>query len=140
MVYKRLKIVKRLIDRALRRPMLFADGVGVRPVHLTFISALCGFIGVYFVFERGILSAVLVLSYVVLDVLDGTLARVSGRSSEFGAKLDFLVDRMVAFLFLVKYYFYTNSIVFPFVGIFAILAVSATEDDVKLLRWPNALR
>jgi CDP-diacylglycerol--glycerol-3-phosphate 3-phosphatidyltransferase len=134
MVYRRLKILKGFIDRALKGPMVFIGSLGVRPSHLTVVSFVCGLLGVFFLFERTVLSAVLIFAYVLLDVLDGTLARATNTHTEFGDKLDFFVDRVIAAVFLVKYYFHTCSPVLPAAGLFCILLVSVTENDLKLFR------
>ena len=132
MPYKRLKVAKRQIDRILgpllRRLFLW----GLRPVHLTLLSLPCGLLGVWFLFTRPFWSPFFVLSYLVLDVLDGTLARVSGTVSESGNRLDFLVDKVVASFFLVVLYMRTGEVMLPVVGLSAVVLFSL--EDVGLIK------
>jgi len=134
MVYRRLKVAKRWIDQILKGPMLFLSRQGVTPMHLTLASFPCGLLGVYFLFDNTPLATLFVCAYVALDVLDGTLARATGAESDFGGKVDFLFDRVIALAFLVKYYHNSCSKLLPVVGIIAVLLVSATEDDYRLIK------
>ncbi len=134
MVYKRLKLVKGLIDKVLKKPLRFAGSKGVKPMHLTILSFILGLTGLYFLFENDVLAGVFIISYIVFDVLDGTLARVTNTQSEFGGSVDFFFDRIIAGVFLVKYHVYTGNLVLPIVGIIAVIAVSFDEKDHVLIR------
>jgi phosphatidylglycerophosphate synthase len=127
MPYKRLKILKGYVDTSLGPFLRLVGALGVKPTHLTVFSLPLGLLGVWYLYRRPALSALLILSYFTLDFIDGTLARVTGTETEFGARLDFLVDRLVAGGFLLVYYFNTGDIMLPGVGLTAILAVSMEE-------------
>ncbi len=113
---------------AFSAPLMKAlDGAGVRPIHLTVLSLPCGLAGVWLLYIRPLWGAALVLCYFTLDFADGTLARVAGRETEFGEKLDFAVDRVVAAFFLLTYYFRTGDLLLAATGLTAVVAVSLEE-------------
>jgi len=132
MPYKRLKILKGYIDGFLGPSLRFLGVLGLRPIHLTLLSLFAGLLGVWWLYSRPVWGAFFVLLYVVLDVLDGTLARVTGTISESGAKCDFLVDRVVASAFLLTYYFHSGDLVFS--GFCLALIVAVSLEDAGLLR------
>jgi CDP-diacylglycerol---glycerol-3-phosphate 3-phosphatidyltransferase len=132
MPYKRLKIIKGYIDRGLATPLKWLRRLGVHPIHLTLLSAPCGLLGVLFLYERPLLGSLLVFAYLFLDVLDGTMARVTGSESKLGARLDFLIDRLVASLFLVVYYLHSGDIWFSAFALTLIAAVSL--EDAGLIK------
>jgi phosphatidylglycerophosphate synthase len=132
MPYKRLKILKGYIDRALAPPLRHLGSLGVKPIHLTLMSLPCGLLGVWFLYSRPLWSFPLVGLYIILDVLDGTLARVTGTVSELGAKVDFLFDRLVACAFLLNYYFHSGDYLFSGLALALIIAVSL--EDAGLIR------
>ena len=127
MPYKRLKVAKRGIDRILGPLLRGLFRRGLRPVHLTLLSLPCGLLGVWFIFSEPFWSPFFVLSYLALDVLDGTLARVSGTVSESGNRLDFLVDMAVASFFLVLLYLRTGEFMLPAVGLTAVVLFSLED-------------
>ncbi|MFH0861391.1 MAG: CDP-alcohol phosphatidyltransferase family protein [Candidatus Altiarchaeota archaeon] len=132
MPYKRLKMVKRRIDFLIGPLLRRLFVMGLRPVHLTVLSLPCGLLGVWFLFTKPFLSPFFVFSYLVLDVLDGTLARASGTVSETGNRLDFLVDKVVASFFLVMLYLWTGEVLLPAVGLSAV--VLFTLEDFGLIK------
>jgi CDP-diacylglycerol--glycerol-3-phosphate 3-phosphatidyltransferase len=65
------------------------------PNHLTLIgAALNAAVGVVVAFGDGRLGGLLVLAASAFDLLDGALARATGRVSRFGAFLDSTLDRV----------------------------------------------
>ena len=127
MPYKRLKAVKRLIDEAFGPLLVALYSFGLRPLHLTLLSLPFGVAGVWLLFENPPLSAFFVLSYLVFDVLDGTLARVTGTVSDSGGRLDFLVDRLVASFFLVLLYLRGGEVLVPVAGLSAVVLFSLED-------------
>lgn len=132
MVYRVLKFVKRYIDLALTRPLKLLYRLGVRPNHITLLSIPCGVLGVILLFQDSLFSAVLIVGYVFLDVLDGSLARVTGSVTASGDKLDFFGDRLVASTFLVLFYLHGGSALFSVTGLALIVAI--TLEDVGLIK------
>ncbi|MBU0762233.1 MAG: CDP-alcohol phosphatidyltransferase family protein, partial [Candidatus Altiarchaeota archaeon] len=110
----------------------FIYRLGVRPNYITLVSIPCGLLGVVLLFQGDMLSGFLIPLYIVLDVLDGSLARVTGSVSEFGDKLDFLGDRAVASLFLILFYVNGGDALFSITGLILISAV--TLEDLGLIK------
>lgn len=70
--------------------------LGVSPDAVTFVGTLGVVAGALVFFPQGmLLTGVLVITaFVFSDLLDGTMARLSGRTSKFGAFLDSTLDRV----------------------------------------------
>jgi CDP-diacylglycerol--glycerol-3-phosphate 3-phosphatidyltransferase len=70
--------------------------LGVSPDAVTFVGTLGVVAGALVFFPQGmLLTGVLVITaFVFSDLLDGTMARLSGRASKFGAFLDSTLDRV----------------------------------------------
>jgi len=66
------------------------------PNTLTLLSLFVVVVGIYLLLtiRRGLLLAIVMLISGFLDAVDGTLARVSGRSTQKGALLDSITDRV----------------------------------------------
>lgn len=79
-----------------RAPIVGAlAALGVRPNHLTLLGALVAAGAAYVASQGSLLAAgLLFLAGSLLDGLDGSLARRTGRSSTFGAFLDSFLDRV----------------------------------------------
>jgi phosphatidylglycerophosphate synthase len=134
MVYRRLKGLKEYVDMIFS-PLARALGFfGVRPTHLTVLSLPFGLFGAWFVFEGGLLAPLAILAYFTLDFMDGTLARVTNTHTEFGGRLDFAVDRLVAVIFLVSYFFHKGALLLPVVGLLGIILVSLEDFGFKIGR------
>ena len=75
--------------------LLLAKG-GLRPNHLTFMGLFLSIIipVITYITKSPLLALVLVLLSSFADVLDGSLARVKGLMTRFGAFLDSLCDRV----------------------------------------------
>lgn len=113
-------------------PLRRLYAAGLRPTHVTLLSIPCGVAGALLLYESPLLAASLIGAYIGLDVLDGTLARVTGSQSRFGERLDFFGDRLVAALFLAMLYLNEGYVMLPAVGLFLIAAVSL--EDAGLIR------
>ena len=90
-------------QRALVNPIAKLLSKKISPNQLTVLS---GAIGVLVLpclyFNAYILAAIMLLASGYLDTLDGTLARVTGKSSDWGSVLDITVDRVVEFVVILS--------------------------------------
>jgi CDP-diacylglycerol--glycerol-3-phosphate 3-phosphatidyltransferase/CDP-diacylglycerol--inositol 3-phosphatidyltransferase len=82
---------------------------GVSPVVVTLVGTVGVCAGALVFFPRGqlLIGVLVVTAFVFSDMLDGTMARLSGRSSKWGAFLDSTLDRLgdaAIFGGLVMYY------------------------------------
>lgn len=99
----------------------FLIGMGATPNMLT-LAALCtgmASAGAFFFGGRWSALALLWISG-VLDVLDGSVARIGGKMSPFGALLDLVFDRVVEISFIVA-----ASLRFPHVRLASVLLLSS---------------
>ena len=77
-------------------------GARLRPNQLTVLGLFCSILATAaFVLDRPRSGGLLLALAGTLDILDGALARVSGRASPFGAFLDSVLDRYSDLLVLV---------------------------------------
>ncbi len=78
----------------------------VSPNQITSIAFVIGIsAGVLIAFSQYILAAILLAVSGILDVLDGTVARITGKSSPLGAFLDMVFDRLVESAVILGFYF-----------------------------------
>jgi phosphatidylglycerophosphate synthase len=127
-MYSKLKRIKFFLDKLARPLMLFLHNIGVRPIHLTFLSFISGVIGSFFMFTNWLYAIVFLTLWFLLDVVDGMLARTAKTEGEFGAKIDFLVDRVVLVLILCRYYeFRQDSKLAVVSGLLAVLILTLGE-------------
>lgn len=70
--------------------------LGVKPNHVTVVTALAVSIIVLLTWSHGhfLLGMALVLPFTIGDLLDGTMARLSGSTSALGGFLDSVLDRV----------------------------------------------
>lgn len=83
--------------------------LGVSPDVVTLVGTLGVCAGALVFFPRGqlLIGVLVITAFVFSDIVDGTMARLSGRSSRFGAFLDSTLDRLgdaAIFGGLVMYY------------------------------------
>ncbi|ASJ11309.1 hypothetical protein A3L12_03565 [Thermococcus sp. P6] len=92
MVLNRYRENVRVYLEAIVRPLAKA---GLTPNQITVIGLLLSLLGAY-LFYRGeqVTAALVLLLGSLVDALDGTLARLTGRTSRFGAFLDSTLDRI----------------------------------------------
>jgi phosphatidylglycerophosphate synthase len=103
-----------MIDTKLRRffqPMFTIMAkpfvlLGIPPDFITLLAFLCGVLASLCI-AFGSIPVALGLLWVsgLLDILDGTVARLSGKSSRIGAFLDLIFDRMVESLVILGFFF-----------------------------------
>ena len=90
-----LSDVVRKYSRIFLEPLArFISRTGISPNVITVIGFLL-MVGVAFVLARGylVLGGLLIIAVALFDAIDGTLARLMGRTSRFGAFLDSTLDR-----------------------------------------------
>ncbi len=98
------------IERYINRPLAFlivraVFHTRVTPNGLTFFSFFLGLLAAFF-FSRGeyfyfVLGGILIQLSSIVDSADGMLARAKNMSSEYGAYLDLLLDRITDFCLIV---------------------------------------
>lgn len=86
----------------------FLNGLGLMPNTITILGLVGNTIGAYFLMQGNMLvGGLLILLMGPVDALDGTMARLRGEPSAFGAFVDSVTDRyseLVIFLGLLLYY------------------------------------
>ncbi len=106
-----------MLDRILRNikeillyPFAKQAGNVVHPNAITLISFAFGLVSVYFIIERSFMTALVfwILNR-IFDGLDGTVARITGKSSDFGAYLDIVLDFIIYSAIPVAFVFSTQS-------------------------------
>ena len=72
----------------------FLNQLGLSPNAITLLGLFGTFLGAIFLATGHItVGGLIILAFAPLDALDGTMARLSGKSSTFGAFLDSVTDR-----------------------------------------------
>ena len=86
----------------------FLNRLGLMPNTITIIGWVGNTIGAYFLWQGEMLvGGLIILAMGPVDALDGTMARLRGEPSDFGAFVDSVTDRyseLVIFLGLLLYY------------------------------------
>ena len=86
----------------------FLNRLGLMPNTITIIGLVGNTIGAYFLWQGQMLvGGLIILAMGPVDALDGTMARLRGEPSDFGAFVDSVTDRyseLVIFLGLMLYY------------------------------------
>lgn len=94
-MFGRLRPVMQAVWRAPARALIKA---GIHPNAVTIVGTVGVVFGALFFFPRGgmmLFWGVMVITFfVVTDMLDGTMARLSGKTSRLGAYLDSTLDRV----------------------------------------------
>ncbi len=73
------------------------------PIQVTLLALFTGMLSaVALYFNHVYLSLALLWLSGLLDVIDGSLARLTGESSEFGALMDLIFDRIVEIIFIIS--------------------------------------
>ncbi len=78
----------------------------LHPNHITILALICGIVSAIFIaYDMMLVALSLLWVSGLLDVLDGTVARLTGKSSKLGAYLDMIFDRMVEAAVILGFYF-----------------------------------
>ncbi|MBI9012436.1 MAG: CDP-alcohol phosphatidyltransferase family protein [Clostridiales bacterium] len=102
-----------MIDTKLRKKVQpFFDTIAkgfvklkIRPNTITLLAFVIGIISAIFIgLEWMMLALILLWISGLFDVLDGTVARITGKSSSVGAYMDLILDRMVEATVILGFY------------------------------------
>lgn len=86
------------------------NNLSIKPNHITLLSIVLGLLSpIAFILHHNFFGIILLLVSGLCDVLDGSLARVSSQSSNLGATLDIVGDRIVEFAIMASFYFYSPT-------------------------------
>ncbi len=91
-VYERLRDFR---DRFWKPVCVFLTHLGVKPDHLSYLNLVMVFGFVYFLIDIPLISFFALLTSVILDSIDGSLARHQKVSSDKGSLLDIGMDHFV---------------------------------------------
>jgi len=92
--------LRRAVSRVVEPVARFMASAGFSPNHVTLLSlllSLAAFTSLYF-YRNPLLYAAMLLLAGLMDVVDGTMARLYGRTTKLGAFLDSTLDRVSDFL------------------------------------------
>jgi len=85
-----------LRGRMLEPLLIKMAGVGMRGSHVTFLSMVAGLLYCpFFLMDQQVTAFVMLLLHVLLDGLDGPLARFRGQASDRGSFTDTMADQVV---------------------------------------------
>ena len=133
--------LRRYVQKAfdlMARPLI---AMGLSPTQVTLAAAALGLAGCTFTavgsfpfrmaaLGIGTLSA-------LLDILDGTVARATGRSSPLGAFLDLVLDRIVEAAFVIAFAFAFPAALWPVMAFLALVIVNFSAFLLAGSLFPN---
>lgn len=114
------------------------------PNLFTFGNLFCGYLSLYFTFNGGIKNAtILIFIAIMLDAVDGRIARILGVSDDLGKQLDSLADvvsfgvapaYMVALTYLNDWGFWgvVLTAIFPLCGAFRLARFNLTKTEESM--------
>jgi len=110
----------------------------IHPDIITLMAFISGAIAGLCIAFGCIISA-LVLLWIsgLLDILDGTVARLSGRSSKIGAFLDLVFDRMVESAIILGFFFFLPEHALAYLVFFIAVLFNFTTFMVAGALFPN---
>ena len=106
---KTLTDMMRLLFKGIIDPIAaFFNRLGILPNTMTLIGLIGHTIGALFLFQgKMLIGGLVILAMAPVDARDGTMARLRGESSSFGAFVDSVTDRyseLIIFLALIIFY------------------------------------
>jgi len=112
----------------------FLNRTGLTPNAITLLGLVGTTIGAYFI-SQGMMTTggIILLASVLVDAFDGTMARLRGESSDFGAFVDSVSDRYAEFITFggLLYYFLSQADYTGMMVTFAATAGSVLVSYVK---------
>ncbi len=86
--------------------------LGISPNQWTLLTLFPALISLYFIINQSfLLAALFMIIATFIDVIDGAVARVTGRVTKLGAYLDTVMDRYVEGIIIIGLFFLTLPIV-----------------------------
>jgi len=105
----------------------FFNRLGLTPNMMTMLGLIGNTVGAYFLAMGNMLvGGILVLVMTPIDALDGTMARLRGESSDFGAFVDSVSDRYAELIIYGGLLYYFLSIGEPLGGLLAFAAAAGS--------------
>ncbi|GAB4578335.1 MAG: CDP-alcohol phosphatidyltransferase family protein [Anaerolineales bacterium] len=105
----------------------FLNRMGILPIQMTYLGLLGHALGAFFLWQGEMtMGGLVILVLAPVDALDGTMARLRGEPSQWGAFVDSTVDRyseLFVFGSLIYYFASTNNV---WGALFAFLAASGS--------------
>ncbi|MBU0460601.1 MAG: CDP-alcohol phosphatidyltransferase family protein [Nanoarchaeota archaeon] len=102
---------------------------------ITLFSLIMGFFSAYFLFDNYFLFLIFGLLHLIGDGLDGIVARL-GKPTKYGNYFDFLSDRIIVIIFLVKIGLYLDDY-YVFVAL-ALLIITQSINLLSRLKYQSA--
>jgi CDP-diacylglycerol--glycerol-3-phosphate 3-phosphatidyltransferase len=125
----------RIIFKGIIDPIAtFLNRTGLTPNSITLLGLAGTTVGAYIISQgRMTLGAIVIFFSVIVDVFDGTMARLRGEPSDFGAFVDSVSDRYAEFITFggLLYYFLTQDNYAGVISTFAATAGSVLVSYVK---------
>lgn len=91
-----LEKIKPQFQKLIEPPCVLLNKMNVHPNTLTIFGVIICSIGSYFIVTgHWVIAVIIITTGEILDGLDGTLARISGKVSKFGSVLDSICDRII---------------------------------------------
>ncbi|CAG0971762.1 CDP-diacylglycerol---glycerol-3-phosphate 3-phosphatidyltransferase [Anaerolineales bacterium] len=112
----------------------FLNGTGLTPNAITLLGLAGTTVAAYILSQGNMtLGAIVLFLFVIIDVFDGTMARLRGEPSDFGAFVDSVSDRYAEFITFggLLYYFLTHGDMLGAMMTFAAAAGSVLVSYVK---------
>ncbi len=121
------------------RPLIAA---GLSPTQLTLIAAGLGLLGAAFTlfgtFGFRMTALILIIVSSFFDILDGTVARKTGRTSPLGAFLDLVLDRIVEAAFIMAFAFAFPAAYWPSMAFLSLVIINFSAFLLAGSLFPNA--
>jgi len=112
---------------------LFLTKTGLGPTFYTIVGLILALMaGVFLWFGHLIIGGILLFMGGLFDSMDGAVARVSGKSSKFGALLDSTFDRYSEFAVFLGFYGYLGYSYARFVEFYQLVAIVALLGSVMV--------
>lgn len=112
--------------------------VGISANAITSLSLILGLFAIYYLFDNTWLFVLFAAAHLIADGLDGVLARAS-KTTEFGRYFDYLSDRTITLLILIKIgWFFNDYYAYLVAGLFiaaqTIYAISKMKAPILFTR------
>lgn len=108
----------------------FLLSLGITANRMTFFSLIAGIGAAYFLFSNHFLFVILALLHLLLDSLDGVVARLS-KPTNFGPYFDYGTDRLITFLALLKIAWFISSYAYVAILLFLLTNIFYLTADRK---------